>query len=74
MISKPQPSRPFQELAADFCYHGGQCYLIVVDCYTDWPIIAPMDKNVNAADLVTVLRELFSRTAMPDLFWSDGGL
>ena len=73
MISNPRPSHPFQKLAADFCYHGAQCYLIVVGCYTDWPTIAPMGKNVNAADLVTILRELFSRTAMPDLFWSDGG-
>jgi len=73
MIAKPRPSRPFEELAADFCYHAGRCYLIIVDCYTDWPTVVPMGKNVTAAALVTVLRELFCRTAVPDLIWSDGG-
>jgi len=58
MLTKPWLSRPFEELATDFCYHVGQCYLIIVDCYTDWPTIAPMMKNVNAAALITVLREL----------------
>ena len=66
MLTKPWPSRPFEELAADFCYHVGQCYLIIVDCYTDWLNIAPMGKNDNATTLITVLREQF-------LFWSDGG-
>jgi len=32
-----------------------------------------MGKNVNAAALIMALRELFSRTAVPDLFWSYGG-
>jgi len=32
-----------------------------------------MGKSVNVAVLTTVLRELFSRMAVPDLFWSDGG-
>jgi len=73
MLIKPRPSRPFEELAADFCYHAGHCYLIIVDCYTDWPTIVPMGKNINAAALITVVRELFCRTAIPDLFWSDRG-
>ena len=29
LISKPRPARPFQEIAADFCYHAGRSYLIV---------------------------------------------
>ena len=73
MIAKPLPPRPFKELAADFCYHGGQCYLVIVDCYTDWPTVVPMGKSANATNLITVLRELFARTAVPDTFRSDGG-
>jgi len=49
MKAKPRPSRPFEELAADFCFYGGQCYLIIFDCYTDWPTIAPMGKNQDFA-------------------------
>ena len=73
IVSKPHPSHPFAEIAIDFCYYGGHCYLVIMDCYTDWPTVAPMGKSVNAAALTMVLRELFSRTAVPDLFWSDGG-
>jgi len=54
MIVKPWPSCPFEELAADLCYHGGQCYLIVVDCYTDWPTIG---KNINATDSDAPIRD-----------------
>lgn len=73
IVTKPRPQRPFQEIAADFCYHAGRFYLIVVDCYTDWPTIIPMGTDITASHLNAGLRELFSRTAIPDIFWSDRG-
>ena len=42
ILSKPKPSRPFQEIAVDFGSYGGQQFLIMVDCLTDWPDIIPM--------------------------------
>ena len=68
MISKPRPARPFQEIAADFCFHAGRCYLVFVDCFTDWPTVVPVGKSATATDLITAARELFSRTAVPDIF------
>ena len=76
LISKPRgprPARPFQEIAADFCYHAGRNYFVFVDCFTDWPTVVSMGKCATSTDLITAARELFSRTAMPDVFWSDGG-
>ena len=73
LISKPRPAQPFQEIAADFWYHAGRNYLVFVDCFTDWPTVVPMSKCATSTDLNTAARELFSRTAMPDVFWSDGG-
>ena len=73
IMSKPQPQRPFQEVAGDFCYHAGRYYLIVVDCYSDWPTIIPMGRNITTSHLNAGLRELFSRTAIPNIFWSDRG-
>ena len=32
-----EPDRPFQEVVADFCSYAGWEFLILVDCYTDWP-------------------------------------
>ena len=73
ITSKPIPNKPFQEVAADFCSYGGQSYLILVDCFTNWPHIIPMGHNTTAAHLVNVLRKSFCRTAIPEIVWSDGG-
>jgi len=75
MMSKPRPAHPFQEMAADFCFHAGRCYLVFVDCFTDWPTVVPVHvgKSVTATDLIIAARELFSCTAIPDIFWSDKG-
>ena len=47
IMFKPQPQKPFQEVAADFCYHAG---LIIVDCYSDWPSIIPMEETLQQAN------------------------
>ena len=41
--------------------------------YLDWPTIIPMGRNITTSHLNAGLRELFSRTAIPDIFWSDRG-
>ena len=73
IISKPSPVRPFQEIAGDFCCYGGKDYLILVDCYTDWPDIIPMGHNTTSFALISALRQSFCRTGVPDVFWSDQG-
>ena len=71
--SKPRPERPFQEVAVDFAYHGGQHFLISVDCFSDWPDIHQMGKNTTAPSTIRALRALFCRTSAPDKLWSDCG-
>ena len=73
MIQKPKPLRPFQEIAADYCSYGGRQFLILVDCFTDWPEIIPMTQSTTTHRLITTLRQMFCRTAVPDVLWSDGG-
>ena len=73
IVSKPKPLRPFQEVAVDFCTYGGKQFLIIVDCYTDWPDIIPMGTNTTTHHLITALCSIFCRTAIPDILWSDGG-
>jgi len=53
---KSTPSRPFQELAADFCQHVGRHY----HCLTDWPTTIPMGRQISAKHLLAALTELFS--------------
>ena len=71
--TKPKPARPFQEAAADLCFYAGKSYLVWVDCYSDWPIIAPLDKDTTVTRITTVCTEIFSQTAVPDIMWTDGG-
>ena len=73
IVTKPRPSRPFQQMAMDFAYHACQYFLVVVDCLTDWPLICPMGTNTTSSCTINVLRGLFCRTAAPDIVWSDGG-
>ena len=73
LVQKPKPDRPFQEIAVDFCSYAGCEYLIIVDCYTDWPAILSMDHGATTLQLITALRQSFCQTAIPDILWSDGG-
>ena len=50
----------FQEVAADFYYHAGKFYLIIVDCYSHWPTIILVGRNTTASQLEAGLQELFS--------------
>ena len=48
IIQKPRPDRPFQEISVDLCSHAGHTYLIIVDCFTDWPAIISLDHGTTA--------------------------
>ena len=73
IMMKPRPSRPFEEITADFCTYAGSEYLIVVDCLSDWPEIVPMHHNTRASRLTSALRAIFCRAGVPDIVWSDQG-
>ena len=73
IIIKPRPSRPFQEIAADFCSYAAHDFLISVDCYSDWPDIVHMGHNTTTPRLITALQQAFCRSGAPDIVWSDQG-
>ena len=73
ILSKPRPTRPFQEIAADFCSYAGRDFLITVDCFTDWPDVTFMASNTTTPRLITALKQSFCRSAVPDIVWSDQG-
>ena len=72
IIQKAIPERPFQEIAVDLCSHAGCIYLIIVDCFTDWPAITSLDHGTNALQVSSAICQSFCRTAIPDMVWSDG--
>ncbi len=62
---------PFQCICADFFHYQGSNYLVVVDRYSNWPIVERA-KN-GAQGLVDVLRRTFSTFGIPHELASDGG-
>ncbi len=73
LIVKPTPDRPFQQFAVDLASYGGDQFLIMIDCKTDWPDVIEMKKHTTTPKLIDALRNQFCRTAIPDVIWSDEG-
>ena len=65
------PDRPFSSICADYFHHAGSCYLVVVDRFSGWPVVAPA--TGGAAGLTAVLRETFASFGIPDTITTDGG-
>ena len=65
------PDYPFQCICADYFTHKGVSYLVIIDRYSNWPIV---EKSSNGATgLVSILRETFSTLGAPEELASDGG-
>ena len=59
ITSHIQPERPFQHLAGDFAQCYGQNYLVMTDCFSDWPSMQLMRQDNTARSLVPASSELF---------------
>ncbi|KAI2646044.1 hypothetical protein H4Q32_028458 [Labeo rohita] len=67
------PALPWQRIHVDFAGpFMGTTFLIVVDACTKWPEVFSMT-STTASQTVTVLRELFARTGVPEQLVSDNG-
>ena len=53
--------------------YEGQQFLVIIDCYTDWPQIIQMGKNTTTSHLITALLDAFIRIGAPDIVWSNQG-
>ena len=65
------PSYPFQCICADYFKYNGRNYLVIVDRYSNWPIIE--QAHEGAKGLITALRRTFVTYGIPDECSSDGG-
>jgi len=65
------PLYPFQCVCADYFHHKGTNYLVIVDRYSNWPIV---EKATNGSQgLIDCLRRTFVTFGIPDELSSDGG-
>ena len=65
------PEYPFQCICADYFHYQGHTYLVIVDRYSNWPIVERAMEG--AQGLTKVLRRTFSTYGIPDELSSDGG-
>ena len=61
---------PFQYVCADYFTHKNSNYLIIVDRFSNWPIIEKSDGG--AACLIKTLRQTFATYGIPHELSSDG--
>ena len=66
------PEYPFQCICADYFHYQGHNYLVIVDRYSNWPIVERAKDG--AQGLINVLRHTFATYGIPDELSSDGGL
>ncbi|XP_043204419.1 uncharacterized protein LOC122371791 [Amphibalanus amphitrite] len=65
------PEYPFQQLCADYFTHCGRTYLVIVDRYSNWPIVERAQDG--SAGLRDCLYRVFSTFGIAEELTSDGG-
>ena len=65
------PVYPFQCICADYFHHKGSNYEVIVDRYTNWPIVER--SSDGAQGLISALRKQFSTFGIAEELASDGG-
>ena len=65
------PTYPFQCICSDYFKYMGSNYLIIVDRYSNWPVVNKASDG--AKGLVKSLREAFVTYGIPEELASDGG-
>ena len=65
------PAYPFQCVCANFFHYKGIHYLVVVDRYSNWPIIERATEGSQG--LISCLRRIFITFGIPDECATDGG-
>ena len=62
---------PFQCICADFFHYRESNYLVIVDRYSNWPIV---ERSTNGSlGFINTLRITFATFGIPDELTSDGG-
>ena len=65
------PEYPFQNICADYFQYQSNNYLIVVDRYSNWPMV--FQEKGKAEGLVSRLRDMFETFGAPEELTTDGG-
>ena len=72
-IRLPEVVYPFQKVCGEFFEGEGRYYLVLVDRFLGWPLVASMPK-ASAAEFINVTKEFFLTFGIAEVVTSDGGL
>lgn len=67
----PIPKYPFQLICADFFHYTGHYYLVVVDRYSNWPVVDKAEGGSKG--LILCLKRIFVTFGIAEELASDGG-
>ena len=67
------PQRPWQTLGTDLFHFEGSEYLIVADYYSKFPIVRKINGHTMSANIITLLKQIFSEQGIPTKVVSDNG-
>ena len=67
----PEPTYPFQLICADFFHYKGHYYLVIVDRYSNWPIVERAEHGSQG--LISCLKQTFTTFGIAEELSSDGG-
>ena len=64
------PTYPFQQVCCDYFQLKGHTYLVLVDRYSNWPVV---ERGNGAEGLIKCLKSTFITFGIPEEMASDGG-
>ena len=68
------PDYPFQCVCADYCCKDGNGYLVIVDRYSNWPIVHRVKTGeADGKHLISALRNYCGTFGIPEEIATDGG-
>ncbi|XP_064106762.1 uncharacterized protein K02A2.6-like [Macrobrachium nipponense] len=73
LMQEDLPSRVFESVSADYFHISGKTFLVYIDRLSGWPYVSSCNGSPSAAQLVSLLRPIFSDTGMPVVLKTDGG-
>jgi hypothetical protein len=72
LIISSLPDYPFQQIAMDYFEEIGQKFLVIVDRYSHWFNIYPVN-STDSTSLINILRSHFTEHGTPEEIFSDNG-
>ena len=68
-----EATRPFERISIDLGYQKGNNYLIGMDRYSGWPMVAPIPRKCNTTTITNILDDWFVDHGLPVSIRTDGG-